>query len=219
MKIKKLVFIFLTSLLFTFTFSLPSFAWQITMTNVDGTLEEGEEYTINVYFEGEKTDYLDLLSFAIQWDTSLLEATDYELADYTRGRGLSKYTLWGDSSIPPVFDDIESGRLYDVSSETDLDHMHQFFPVNTNETLMATFTFEALQDGYFENLAGFYYTPQNNLTELVDINGDSYNAQYGELAIFKEGSNSVMAPVPIPAAVWLLGSGVLGLVSIRRRDK
>jgi hypothetical protein len=84
---------------------------------------------------------------------------------------------------------------------------------------MATFTFEALQSGYFEDLAGFYFTPENDLTERVDINGLGFNAQDGELIIYKEGSSSVMAPVPVPAAVWLLGSGILSLVGLRRRTK
>ena len=219
MKIKKLVFIFLTSMSFIFTFALPSFAWQFVMTDVDGTLTAGEDYTIEVYFEGEATDYLDLLSFAIQWDTTLLEAQDYEIPTYSRGSGFGAYDLWAASPIPPVFDDAGIGLLYDVSGETDLDHMEQFFPVATGETLMATFTFEALQSGYYEDLAGFYYTPENDLSELVDINGLHFNAQYGDLIMYKDGSNSVMAPVPVPAAVWLLGSGILGLVGLRRRTK
>jgi hypothetical protein len=28
-----------------------------------------------------------------------------------------------------------------------------------------------------------------------------------------------VAPVPVPAAVWLLGSGVLGLLGIRRKRR
>jgi len=34
---------------------------------------------------------------------------------------------------------------------------------------------------------------------------------------FADGSTQVSAPVPVPAAIWLLGSGLIGLVGIRRR--
>jgi hypothetical protein len=34
----------------------------------------------------------------------------------------------------------------------------------------------------------------------------------------RETTTPVPSPVPIPAAVWLLGSGLLGLVGIRRRN-
>jgi hypothetical protein len=30
--------------------------------------------------------------------------------------------------------------------------------------------------------------------------------------------NGTYSPVPVPAAVWLLGSGLLGLIGIRRRN-
>jgi hypothetical protein len=43
---------------------------------------------------------------------------------------------------------------------------------------------------------------------------DPSNDGFEEWAI-----KSAAAPVPIPAAAWLLGSGVLGLVVIRRREK
>jgi hypothetical protein len=42
-----------------------------------------------------------------------------------------------------------------------------------------------------------------------------------DLSIWKEGSSSPFGanPVPVPAAVWLLGSGLIGLVGLRRRKR
>jgi hypothetical protein len=39
-----------------------------------------------------------------------------------------------------------------------------------------------------------------------------FNTANGEVIL-----NPTAAPVPVPAAAWLLGSGVLGLIGLRRR--
>jgi hypothetical protein len=53
--------------------------------------------------------------------------------------------------------------------------------------------------------------------ENIDMSG-----RYALLDIYNNSSMTVqyqsqLAPVPIPAAVWLLGSGLVGLIGIRRR--
>ena len=40
-----------------------------------------------------------------------------------------------------------------------------------------------------------------------------------ELTIFVAGDNDNVAPVPVPAAFWLFGSGLIGLIGLRRRLK
>jgi len=53
--------------------------------------------------------------------------------------------------------------------------------------------------------------PRITMVEILDVGGSNGwgvdNIEYGQKA----------APVPIPAAAWLLGSGLVGLVAIRRR--
>ena len=39
------------------------------------------------------------------------------------------------------------------------------------------------------------------------------------VAMFAEGEIDVVSPIPIPAAAWLFGSGLLGMVGIARRKK
>ena len=70
---------------------------------------------------------------------------------------------------------------------------------NTNAPLGAS----ALNWGDAGNGVGFDYGDANFQDVLVPSSGASINVN--------------VAPVPIPAAVWLLGSGLLGLVGLRRK--
>lgn len=219
--IRKLLYALLTVSLVSLGTAVPSFAWQITMSDVDGNLVEGETYTMSVDFEGEASDYLDNLCFAIEWDTSLLTLGGFvSVAEYDRSPGFPNpdYTLWGPSFVTPILD-MDNGKYYDINAETHIDHMGEFFPGATGETHMATLSFTAQETGYFEDLASFYFTPETDLTELVNINGENYSAEAGQLRITEAGTASVISAVPVPAAVWMLGSGLIGVLGLRRRKR
>ena len=59
--------------------------------------------------------------------------------------------------------------------------------------------------------SGWHNLSSVNFTDYTYDNGSSF----GLLAF----DNIVVTAVPIPAAVWLFGSGLLGLVGICRRTK
>ena len=55
-----------------------------------------------------------------------------------------------------------------------------------------------------------YYFPYNNSANA--------GVEIADIRTFADGHTEVIPTVPIPAAVWLLGSGLIGLVGIRRRN-
>ncbi len=55
-------------------------------------------------------------------------------------------------------------------------------------------------------------------TELDGINGTSFTNIFGTVSPVMDGTASVSA-VPVPAAVWLFGSGLMGLVGVARKRK
>lgn len=75
----------------------------------------------------------------------------------------------------------------------------------------------------YNNLQGNTASLNTFLTPLVLLNGQTYTFDYlldannpADRGITGLGG-IVVAPVPIPAAVWLLGSALIGLGSIRRK--
>jgi len=70
---------------------------------------------------------------------------------------------------------------------------------------------------YPSSLADMATQMLNSIPQTINMND-----KYALLEIFNNSSMTVqyqsqLAPVPIPAAAWLLGSGLIGLIGIRRR--
>lgn len=61
-----------------------------------------------------------------------------------------------------------------------------------------------------------YAITNSPISYTVGLDGDNFNAVNAELGNWLVKRSSV---VPLPTAVWLLGSGLLGLVSIAKCKK
>jgi hypothetical protein len=59
----------------------------------------------------------------------------------------------------------------------------------------------------------YLLTGSNSLTNAVE----SYTLGASDLTLSANGTLATASPVPIPAAVWLFGSGLLGLIGVGRR--
>ncbi len=74
-------------------------------------------------------------------------------------------------------------------------------------------------------LTDFINNDTDNLITLILLDTSTTAAIGGTTFHSKESNNAsfapalTVAPVPLPAAVWLLGSGLLGLVTFRRKQK
>lgn len=63
------------------------------------------------------------------------------------------------------------------------------------------------------------YTYYNALTLVWDLNKDGIADTGFDIAITALSGKDGLAPVPVPAAIWLLGSGVVGLLGLGARRR
>lgn len=130
----------------------------------------------------------------IEWDaTGLFNAIDYGIQ---AGDVLSGTDLYRDANGNKIQDAGEF--LFDISSATPYSDSLQLDPFNTQGPAPMATTSASL---------GLTSEPFLGIRGYFDIG--SGNSMY---------VNSVSA-VPVPAAVWLFGSGLIGLIGIARRKK
>lgn len=96
-------------------------------------------------------------------------------------------------------------------------------------TAFAGFDFRSSDDDAGDGFFTHSFTPLQSIqylavgtpfdASLVDVNADLGDVPRGESLIqfYLEGLN--ITPVPVPAAVWLFGSGLLGLIGTARRRR
>jgi hypothetical protein len=159
------------------------------------------------------------LSATVPLDLNPLDGTDlyfgvHMLFDWNANNNIDVFVVAKFNSV------FGSGLLYSTQTNS-----KGQFKCDSNFT--GTIVQNCLYDGPFYGSAGAPTKDQTWMLASIDADGDGVMgipmAAGGPFAGFNANFNANMSPlppaVPIPAAAWLLGSGLLGLAAVARRKK
>ncbi len=119
-------------------------------------------------------------------------------------------STWFGSNVPAGFTIGNYGGS-GVGLSTGGDQVNIFDSSGTRQADVSFGAIANVNGPSFDNAAGINGTLTTR--SVVGVNG-AFLASDGEI-----GSPGAIAPVPLPATAWLLGSGMLGLMGMRRRRR
>ena len=179
---------------------------QIT-TNGEAYHPTGGTVSFDVIIKATEDNEVNLANywFDIWYDASELTVTSAENTMPTAWFPMDEVTA--DTSEVPYIKNIEGFTLFSSF----------YVPLRPDGVNVAHFEFEThnLQnDGDPDISVHYRLNPDGTLKDMgmtIQLDDES------EIVLMPESIGPDVAAVPIPAAVWLLGSGLLGLVGIRRK--
>lgn len=206
----KKVFIGLCLMLMVLGSFSTSNAWYIEIENV------GQNTTIPALYSADLVWHPDVdpganlnsMFLAVTWNSGAsLHSTPETINTYTVG----PTTIWED---PGLSHGIDGNILYNIAGSEPLSNQNSFFP--SDGALLATVWW--LSDPGDVDFTSYCIGGASLETVGIKVNG-SVNL-FGESIIISSDGSRIGWPlpqVPIPSAVWLLGTGLIGLVGFMRK--
>ena len=188
-------------------------AWYLEMDNADG------DSTVEVWFRmGGGDGQIDLTTYVADF---YYDSTELEYSSYTHNaEGLE--TVW----VPEVNTTGDGWvRMYGIWASGDSQTN-----IITADTLLCTYTFTVLEEAVKDGENDIWWFSDDHEYDALSVYietgyGTSDYEWYQFPRLVEEdkirmgsGLDLGTSAVPVPGAVWLLGSGLLGLIGIRRRS-
>jgi hypothetical protein len=187
---------------------IPASAWYLEMDNSDGDNE------VDLWFMVEDGETVQLLAYYLGF---LFDETELAYSDYT-------------NNIPDGWIEMDTPAL------TAPGQMQGFFAgqpdystalIVTEDLLMVSVDMEVLPGAVQDGSNDIYFPSSSSEADyiiqisILNDQGAIISHDIGTLCYYDQLINGAgldfASPVPIPGAVWLLGSGFIGLAGIRRR--
>ena len=190
-----------------FLFAASAGAATVSITPMgDYPMAVGDTVNFDVWFTaGDSGDTLDAVSLNLGYDATELSFVGYSY-DALEAAG------WGEF-FSTVEDTGNALANFNVAYLTG-----SAIELGANESIsIGTFTFESTDGLLDDDLADVWTIDNLQVGEIVYSSVISYSDLGVYASSLVTGQGADVAPVPVPAAVWLFGSGLIGLVSLRRK--
>jgi hypothetical protein len=173
------------------------------------TVPNGSSFDLTVAGAG-FTDFTSGGSFILDWDPTYLTLTTSELE------------LVGDGSFDPVSGTFDFGTIglngFDIGNVTVYDLVSGLIEINVSTG------FGPAKTGDFDIAALSFLAISPITTDaVITVGGLLWNDAITGNPLVNQpnfvGASVTIEAVPVPAAVWLFGSGLIGLVGVARRKQ
>jgi len=217
---KVFVFVFLTVFFAISGTASAHFLWMDPIGSQNG-YNPGDALSVDVFLHAEIDDGLHAWSLSLGFDDTAIDGGELTFNNIVYGTS--------ELNLTPADPDAwyEAGGSVKQSGESVIRDIARW-------DLLGFMTPETLTDGQDFLLFTANFTYNGGLLDgedvwLEDIGPDGWDFDSGQfhfLEVYTDNTGTqllddngpdVGAPVPVPAAIWLMGSGLVGLIGIRKR--